>query len=57
AYNKNAKAAALVYNYSNNDLIITWSLKNNYGSQIYDMRNTTNIGKTVEKMVSNAENL
>ncbi|MCP4551728.1 MAG: hypothetical protein GY834_06745 [Bacteroidetes bacterium] len=57
AYNKNAKAAALVYNYSNNDLIITWSLKNNYGSQIYDMGNTTNIGKTVEKMVSNAENL
>ncbi|MCP3900127.1 MAG: hypothetical protein GY707_10480, partial [Desulfobacteraceae bacterium] len=54
AYNNEAKTAAVIYNYSNNDLIITWSLTNNNGTQvIHGLKNTTNIGKTIEKMVSN----
>ena len=58
AYNRNAKTAAVVYNYSNNDLIITWSLTNEHGTQIlYDIKNTTNIGKTIEQMMSNGINL
>lgn len=58
AYNNKAKAAAVVYNYSNNDLIITWSLKyENDTQKNYDMQSTTTIGKIVEKMVSNGINL
>ncbi len=55
AYNSKAKAAAVVYNYSNNDLIVTWSLKDEHGSQIiYDIKNTIDIGQAVEKMVPNS---
>ncbi|MCP3874559.1 MAG: hypothetical protein GY699_15565 [Desulfobacteraceae bacterium] len=58
AYNSKAKAAAVVYNYSNNDLIITWSLTNAHGTQIiHGLKNTTNLGKTIEKMVSNGINI
>ena len=58
AYNSKANAAAVVYNYSNNDLIITWSFTHDHDTQIiYDMQSTTTIGEIIEKMVSNGINI
>ncbi len=58
AYNSRAKAAAVLYNYSNNDLIISWSFTHDHDTQKnYDMQSTTTIGKIVEKMVSNGINI
>lgn len=53
-YNKNAKTAAVAYNYLNNDLKITWSFEHQKSNQvIHNTDNVINIGKVIEKIVSN----
>jgi len=55
--NNNAKSAAIVYNYDNNDLTVTWTAnQQGAGPVVHNFQDTVNVGMVIEEIMSNENN-
>ena len=54
SYNKNAKSAAIVYNYAKDDLTITWTMNQPEGDPVvHGLQDTVNVGTIIETIMLN----